>query len=247
VQHLNITGTNRVSDQAEQKLRGLSESADEAALLQEMLFQTRTETTRLRRRLERQEVIHDSHVRHARFIWVVTLLIAVGVVAGLWFEFSQSGSLRSGIAGSAPALKIPDTGLEPPKPPSTSTVRGPEPSASEHAPKPERPARLAGSSTLSLADSVKRSRTDFVLPLNKTWEVSPGIFLTVRETSVTSQRINGSLQIAEEGRTVPIRSQSLQTPAIFTTKHDERKRAVVFTRIDRQQVAGYLLIPVPAG
>jgi hypothetical protein len=247
VQNLNLTGTNRVSDQAEQKLRGLTESADEVSLLQEMLFQTRTETTRLRRRLERQELIHDSHVRHARVAWVVTLLIAAGFVAGLWFRFSETGSLLAGIGGSAPALKIPDTGLEPPKPPTASSVGDSGLGSSEVTSKPEQPTRPAGSSTLLLADSVKRSRTDFVLPLNKTWEVSPGIFLTVRETSVTSQRIDGSLQIAEEGRTVPIRSQSLQTPATFTTKHDERKRAVVFTRIDRQQVVGYLLIPLPAG
>jgi len=255
MQHLNLTGENRVSDQAEQKLRGLPESADEVTLLQEMLFQTRTETTRLRRRLDRHETEYETHVRHTRLLWVVTLLIASGVVAALWLGFHGSSSFFSRFpamqglfdeaAGSTPELNIPNTGLEPPKPPARLLEVRPVPKPELE--EPEREVRSGGSGTWLLADSVKRSRTDFVLPLNKTWEVVPGIYLTVRETSVKNQRIDGALQIAEEGRTVPIRSQSLQTPATFTTRHDERKRAVVFTRINKQQVAGYVLIPLPAG
>ena len=75
-------------------------------------------------------------------------------------------------------------------------------------------------------------------------EVAPGIFLTVRDTDVERQQINGWLQISEDGRTVWLRDQSARKVMIFATTHDERSHELVFTRVGKQGVAGYLLIPV---
>jgi hypothetical protein len=102
------------------------------------------------------------------------------------------------------------------------------------------------SNTRLLADAVDRNRIDFEVSRNKTQEVAPGIFLTVRETDVERQQINGWLQISEDGRTVWLRDQSAQKVMIFATKHDERSHELVFTRVGSQGVAGYLLIPVTA-
>jgi chromosome segregation ATPase len=98
-----------------------------------------------------------------------------------------------------------------------------------------------------LADAVNRNRIDFEVSRNKTEEVAPGIFLTVRETNVDRQQINGWLQISEDGRTVWFRDQGAQKVMTFTTKHDERSHELVFTHVGKQGVAGYLLIPMTTG
>jgi len=95
-----------------------------------------------------------------------------------------------------------------------------------------------------LSDSVNRDRVDFEVVHNQTEEVAPGIFLTVRDTDVEHQRINGWLQIAEDGRTVVIRDQGAQKVMAFNTRGDSRSRELVFTFIGKNGVAGYMLIPV---
>jgi hypothetical protein len=112
---------------------------------------------------------------------------------------------------------------------------------------PERRLQNVRSNTRLLADAVDRNRIDFEVPRNKTQEVAPGIFLTVRDTDVERQQINGWLQISEDGRTVLLRDQSAQKVMIFTKTHDERGHELIFTRVGKQGVAGYLLIPVTAG
>jgi hypothetical protein len=96
----------------------------------------------------------------------------------------------------------------------------------------------------SLSDSVNRDRVDFEVTSNQTEEVAPGIFLTVRNTDVERQRINGWLQIAEDGRTVWIREQGAQKVMAFNTRNDSRSCELVFTHIGKNGVAGYMLIPM---
>jgi hypothetical protein len=98
-----------------------------------------------------------------------------------------------------------------------------------------------------LADTVNRNRIDFEVSRNRTEEVAPGIFLTVRDTNVDRQQINGWLQVAEDGRTVWFRDQGAQKVMTFTTKRDERSHELVFTHVSKQGVAGYLLIPTTTG
>jgi len=97
-----------------------------------------------------------------------------------------------------------------------------------------------------LADAVDRNRIDFEIPRNKTEEVAPGIFLTVRDTNVERQQITGWLQISEDGRTVWLRDQGAEKVMIFKTTHDDRSHELVFTRVGKQGVAGFLLIPTTA-
>jgi len=112
----------------------------------------------------------------------------------------------------------------------------------------ERKLQNASWNTLQLlADAVNRNRIDFEVPRNKTQEVAPGIFLTVRDTNVERQQINGWLQISEDGRTVWLRDQNAQKVMIFATTHDERSHELVITRVGKQGVAGFLLIPMTTG
>jgi len=92
------------------------------------------------------------------------------------------------------------------------------------------------------ADST-RTRVDFEVLRNKTEEVAPGIYLTIRSADVDRQRIDGWIQIADEGRMVFLRDQGTQSATSFTTKHDARSRDLVITHIDKSGIAGYVLIP----
>jgi septal ring factor EnvC (AmiA/AmiB activator) len=106
----------------------------------------------------------------------------------------------------------------------------------------------SSSSTVHLlADAVNRNRIDFEVSRNRTEEVAPGIFLTVRDVNVGRQQIDGWLQISEDGRTVWFRDQGAQKIMTFTTKRDERTHELVFTHVGKQGVAGYLLIPTTTG
>jgi hypothetical protein len=98
-----------------------------------------------------------------------------------------------------------------------------------------------------LTDTSNKKRIDFELSRNQTQEVAPGIYLTVKNTDVENQRIEGWIQIAEEGRTVWIRDQGAQKTISFATAHDLRSCVLVFTRIGKSGAAGYLLVPKTAG
>jgi hypothetical protein len=90
-----------------------------------------------------------------------------------------------------------------------------------------------------------RQRVDFELPKGRTEQVSPNIFLTIKQTDVARQRVNGWLQIANDGRIVWLRDQSMQHPLAFAARQDERSYQLVFTQIKTTGVAGYLLVPTP--
>ena len=127
----------------------------------------------------------------------------------------------------------------PPQNESTDTVNS--------TPNSERAGNPGKSDARLLADAVNRNRIDFEVSPNKTKEVAPGIFLTVRDTDVERQQINGWLQISAEGRTVWLHDQGAQKAMIFTTKRDERRHELIFTRVGKRAVSGYLLIPTITG
>ena len=112
---------------------------------------------------------------------------------------------------------------------------------------PEQRSNSAATRGRIFSDSINRTRVDFRLPNNHTQEVSPGIFLTVRSTNVELQQIDGWLQVAEDGKTVWLRNQSAEKVVTFATKRDARNRGLVFTRIEKQGVSGYVLIPATIG
>jgi hypothetical protein len=93
-------------------------------------------------------------------------------------------------------------------------------------------------------DAVRR--VDFEVSKNRTEQVAPDIYLTIKEADATRQRIDGWMQLAREGRIVWIRENGIKTPLEFVTEQDRRIHSLVFTRIGKESVAGYLLLPLPA-
>jgi len=245
---------------------------EEIASIRESLNQTRTEMSLYRRRIERRQLEVDAHIRRTNILWAVVLLAIAGLGTALFFGF-HNGALtapapQSVSSGAQSRLSPP---VERPiekkdfDNPASEVIQNPtsartlpaQPSEAKNVNDaiPDTPTQrggtsIAGPSNTSpklLADAVNRNRIDFEVSRNKTQEVAPGIFLTVRDTNVERQQINGWLQISQDGKTVWIRDQGAHKAMIFTTKRDERSHELIFTRVGKQGAAGYLLIPASSG
>jgi hypothetical protein len=250
---------------------------EEIASIRESLNQTRTEMSLYRRRIERRQLEVDAHIRRTNVLWAVVLLGIAGLGTAIFYGFHSGALIARFPATQTPVSsaqsrlsppeekKNSDPVLEPS--PESQPAQAPqahqEKNASENiasvppqreststvgaTSNPERGVNPSGSNTGLLADAVNRNRIDFEVSRNKTQEVAPGIFLTVRDTNVERQQINGWLQISADGRTVWLRDQGAHKAMIFTTKHDVRSHELIFTRVGKQGVAGYLLIPATSG
>jgi predicted nucleic acid-binding Zn-ribbon protein len=97
----------------------------------------------------------------------------------------------------------------------------------------------------NVTDHLSRQRTDFEVSKNRTEQVAPGAYLTVRQTDVEQQSVDGWLQLAAEGRILHIRGQGAQRPIPFVTQQEQRLHELVFTRVGKNAVAGYVLVPSP--
>jgi cytoskeletal protein RodZ len=268
----------------------------EISLLRELVNITRTEVSRTRQRLDQRQ-LEAAQLRHRKIVWIVTLVIALEVGAGLWFGLPLLRNQRVSTAAlpATPAVAVdgkdraapleqsqstkPENDADPqtivpenvsqaaPDIDATAQVKdsrenirtdlshqaaGPSPlhETSEQLNRPsnnDRQVAATGGNLHLLSDGVDRNRIDFRVSRNRTQEVAPGIYLTIKYTDLENQRIDGWLQIAEDGRTVLIRSHDAQKVMSFSTKKDERYRELVFTHIDRNGVSGYLLIPTGSG
>jgi hypothetical protein len=243
---------------------------EQIASVRELLNKTRSELSHTRRRMERREHEFDARLRFGRIVLVVALLSCAGLAAALWYRVPLlhtpliSTRPAGGEAPPEPTIEKLNRTLQERDKTSQPPQEQPESNAAQasglqsnvthvdnliatnpiardvHSRFGEAP---SGSQQHLLSDNVNRNRVDFEITRNRTDEVSPGIFLTIQSTDVEQQRIDGWLQIAEDGRTVWIREQSARRVILFATKHDARSRELVFTRIDKSGAAGYLLIP----
>jgi hypothetical protein len=243
---------------------------EQIASVRELMNKTRSELSHTRRRMERREREFDARLRFGRIVLVLTLLSCAGLAAALWyrvplFRTPTISKLPAGVQVQPdstaeklnPILQVRDKTSEPAqeRPESNAARDSGLQSNAAHVDNviatnltvPDVHSRFgeapSGSQLRLLSDSVNRNRVDFEVTRNRTDEVAPGIFLTIQSTDVEQQRIDGWLQIAEDGRTVWIRAQSPQRVILFATRHDTRSRELVFTRIDKSGAAGYLLIP----
>ena len=98
----------------------------------------------------------------------------------------------------------------------------------------------------ALAYQVDRKHVDFELQNGRTQEVVDGIYVTLKNTDVERQRIDGWVQIASDGRFVWLRGESAQHPIDFSSRADARAYQLVFTQIGRNSATGYVLVPTTA-
>jgi predicted RNase H-like nuclease (RuvC/YqgF family) len=86
-------------------------------------------------------------------------------------------------------------------------------------------------------------RLDFEVSKDLAREVAPGISLTVSDTNVSYQRVEGRIHVVPDGRILWIRGQGIEQPVRFYSHEDERAYEVVFTRVNKDGAIGYVLMP----
>ena len=94
-----------------------------------------------------------------------------------------------------------------------------------------------------LSSEVDRQRIDFEVSKNKSDQLVEGITLTVRKTNVGKQEVEGWLHIVNDGRIVWIHDAGAQHPIAFASSKDSRAYQLVFTKVAKSGVIGYLLAP----
>jgi len=97
----------------------------------------------------------------------------------------------------------------------------------------------------AISNQMGRDRVAFEVFNNRTQQVAPGIYVTVKHTDVAHQRVDGWLQLADEGRIFWIRGLGSQETFQFVTRTDNRTHELVFTAIQETGATGYLLLPTP--
>jgi septal ring factor EnvC (AmiA/AmiB activator) len=106
--------------------------------------------------------------------------------------------------------------------------------------------RLSSNQTAvgALSYQVGRKRTDFELKNGRTLQVVDGIYVTIKNTDVERQRVDGWVQIASDGRIVWLRGEGAQNAIDFSSRADARPYQLVFTRVGRDSAVGYVLVPI---
>jgi hypothetical protein len=99
------------------------------------------------------------------------------------------------------------------------------------------------SSLDALNEEVERQPVTFEVSTKKTQQVAPGIYLTVSHTDVTHQKVDGWMQLADEGRFVWIRGLAAQQALTFIPTRENRTHEIVFTGVQEKGVTGYVLLP----
>jgi predicted nucleic acid-binding Zn-ribbon protein len=95
----------------------------------------------------------------------------------------------------------------------------------------------------TLNEKIERDPAMFELSSNKTKEVVPGIYVTIKHIDVAHQKVDGWMQLAGEGKIVWIRNLGAKQPLPFVTRSDDRSYELVFTGIQKNGATGYVLVP----
>ncbi len=97
-----------------------------------------------------------------------------------------------------------------------------------------------------LAQQVKRERVDFELAEDSTRELAPGISMRVTSTDVSYHRIKGWLWLLPDRRTIRVQNLGAQQALVFHVQGNDVPHELVITRVGKDSVAGYLLLPAAA-
>ncbi|HLW78712.1 MAG TPA: hypothetical protein VKU44_03850 [Terriglobia bacterium] len=100
--------------------------------------------------------------------------------------------------------------------------------------------------THALARQIAQERVNFEATRNSTIEIVPGVSLTILKTNVSYQRFEGYVSLASDGRTLWLRNAGLRQAVSFYSEESERPYDLVVTRVNRDGVVGYLLVPAGA-
>ena len=94
-----------------------------------------------------------------------------------------------------------------------------------------------------VARHIDRDRVEIEVAKNEVRELVPGVSLKVTHTNPSYQTVDGWLQLTPDAHTLWVRGQDIQQPIVFYTQRDKRPYELVFTRVSKDTVFGYMLIP----
>ena len=77
-------------------------------------------------------------------------------------------------------------------------------------------------------------------------ELASGLWLHIVRTDAARGRFDAWVAPKRGQRSIEVRHQGIQEPLIFYGPEDGKKRELVVTSVDRNSVAGYVLLPKPA-
>lgn len=95
----------------------------------------------------------------------------------------------------------------------------------------------------SITNKLDRDRVDFEIHEDHVSEVAPGVFLTIKDTNVHRQQINGWVYVQSEHRVVYLKNHGLLEPITVYGVFDKQAREIVITRVRKSDAIGYVLSP----
>jgi len=94
---------------------------------------------------------------------------------------------------------------------------------------------------------VGRERLDFELFEDYRMEVAPGVVLNISDTDVAYQKVDGWVQLVDEGRILRLEDHPIQQSLVFYGLDDDRAYELVFTRVRPDVAIGYVRVPSADG
>lgn len=98
-----------------------------------------------------------------------------------------------------------------------------------------------------LGKQIEVDRVDFEIAKNRTREVIPGISVKLMKTDPSYQRVDGYIQMVQDGHTLWVRGQGIEQPVAFFSQKENRPYELVFSRVNKDSAVGYILVPATAG
>ena len=96
----------------------------------------------------------------------------------------------------------------------------------------------------SVARRLDRKRVQFEVSKGQTRELVPGVSVTILGTDVSYQFARGWMRLVPEGRTLWLTGLGIQQAVRFYRQTEEEPYELVFTRVAKDSVVGYLVVPV---
>ncbi len=99
----------------------------------------------------------------------------------------------------------------------------------------------------SINNTLSTDEVDFEAEKNQDTAIVPGVSLHLTGTDVSHQRYAAWVWLAGSRRRIWVRSQTVETPLVFYPKAGGEAFELVITRVNRREVAGYMLVPSDSG
>ena len=95
----------------------------------------------------------------------------------------------------------------------------------------------------SMSNQVDRDRREFEIYQDRALEVAPGILLSMKETNVERQEINGWVYLQNERRFLYLKNQGLLRPITVWSIQEQQAHDIVLTKVREKDALGFVLSP----